>query len=59
MHVVYFPKFCMTIVFDFSWDECNARRIWKQHNVSVSTQVHHFLVDNNAHCLPPKMCFFC
>ena len=24
MHLVYLPKFCITIVFDFSWDDCNT-----------------------------------
>ena len=24
MHVVYTPKFCVTIVFDFAWDDCNC-----------------------------------
>ena len=24
MHFVYLPIFCMCIVFDFSWDHCNA-----------------------------------
>ena len=23
MHPVYPPKLCITIVFDFSWDDCN------------------------------------
>ena len=23
MHLVYAPKLCITIVFDFSWDDCN------------------------------------
>ena len=23
MHLVYPPKFCITIVSDFSWDDCN------------------------------------
>ena len=25
MHLVYFPKFCITIIFDFSWDDCNTQ----------------------------------
>ena len=25
MHLVNFPKFCITIVFDFSWDKCNTQ----------------------------------
>ena len=25
MHLIYPPKFCITIVFDFSWDECNTQ----------------------------------
>ena len=24
MHLVYPPKLCITIVFDFSWDDCNV-----------------------------------
>ena len=24
MHLVYPPKLCITIVFDFSWDACNT-----------------------------------
>ena len=24
MHFIYLPIFCMCIVFDFSWDHCNA-----------------------------------
>ena len=24
MHLVYPPKLCITIVFDFSWDDCNT-----------------------------------
>ena len=24
-HPVYSPKFCITIVFDFSWDACNTQ----------------------------------
>ena len=29
MHFVYLPppyKFCLTIVFDFSWDDCNTQK---------------------------------
>ena len=25
MHLLNFPKFCITIVFDFSWDKCNTQ----------------------------------
>ena len=25
MHLVYLPKFCITIVFDFSSDDCNTQ----------------------------------
>ena len=25
MHLLNFPKFYITIVFDFSWDECNTQ----------------------------------
>ena len=24
MHFVYAPELCVTIVFDFSWDDCNT-----------------------------------
>ena len=26
MHLVYPPIFCITIVLDFSWDECNTQK---------------------------------
>ena len=26
MHFVYLPKFCITIVFDFSSDDCNTQK---------------------------------
>ena len=26
MHLVYPPQFCMTIAFDFSWDDSNTQR---------------------------------
>ena len=29
-HLVYTPKFDITIVLDFSWVDCNTRRNWKQ-----------------------------
>ena len=25
MHLVYHPKFCISIVFSFSWDSCNTQ----------------------------------
>ena len=25
MHLVYPTKFCITIAFDFSWDDCNTQ----------------------------------
>ena len=25
MKLVYQPEFCVTIVFDFSWDDCNTQ----------------------------------
>jgi len=25
MHSVYRPKFCITIILDFSWDDCNTQ----------------------------------
>ena len=24
-HLVYPPKFCITMIFDFSWDDCNTQ----------------------------------
>ena len=29
MHLVYPPKFCISIVFNFSWDDCNTQGKWK------------------------------
>ena len=29
MHLVYPPKFCISIVFSLSWDGCNTREKWK------------------------------
>ena len=29
MHFIYLPIFCMCIVFDFSWDHCNAEEKWE------------------------------
>ena len=26
MHLVYPPKLCITIVLDFSWDDCNTQQ---------------------------------
>ena len=25
MHLVYSPKFCISIIIDFSWDDCNTQ----------------------------------
>ena len=30
MHLVYSPKFCIIIVFDFSWDDCNTQQKLEQ-----------------------------
>ena len=30
MHIVHPPKFYITIVFDFSWDNCNTQEKLKQ-----------------------------
>ena len=30
MHLVYPPRLCITIVFDFSWNDCNTQENWKQ-----------------------------
>ena len=29
LHLVCPPKFCISIVFSFSWDDCNAQGKWK------------------------------
>ena len=29
MHLICFPKFCISIVFNFSWDGCNTQEKWK------------------------------
>ena len=29
LHLVYLPKFCITIVFAFSWDNCDTQEKWK------------------------------
>ena len=29
MHLICPPKFCISIVFNFSWDGCNTREKWK------------------------------
>ena len=29
LHLVYLPKFCITIVFTFSWDNCDTQEKWK------------------------------
>ena len=29
MHLICPPKFCVSIVFNFSWDGCNTREKWK------------------------------
>ena len=37
MHLVYPPQFCITIAFDFSWDDSNTQRkleIMFMHNFS-------------------------
>ena len=37
MHLVYPPQFCITIAFDFSWDDSNTQRkleIMVMHNFS-------------------------
>ena len=30
MHLICPPKFCISIVFNFSWDGCNTREKWKK-----------------------------
>ena len=37
MHVIYPPKFYITIVFNFSWDDCNTQE-------KLETIVMHFFV---------------
>ena len=29
MHLICPPKFCISIVFNFSWDSCNSKEKWK------------------------------
>ena len=29
LHLVYLPKFCISIVFTFSWDNCDTQEKWK------------------------------
>ena len=29
LHLVYLPIFCITIVFAFSWDNCDTQEKWK------------------------------
>ena len=41
--LVYLPKFCITMVFDFSWDNCNIRD-WKQWLCKIARGV------NKVHC---------
>ena len=51
MHLVYPPQFCITIAFDFSWDDSNTQRkleIMVMHNFSgVGGEVHYGLRKNS------------
>ena len=29
LHLICSPKFCMSVVFNFSWDDCNTQEKWK------------------------------
>ena len=48
MHLAYSPKFGITIVFDFSWDECNAQEKLEMIDVKFCqvTKVHYGLCEN-------------
>ena len=35
MHLVYLPKFDITIVFDFSWDDCNIQEKLKTRDNAI------------------------
>jgi len=28
-HLIWPPKFCISIVFNFSWDDCNTQEKWE------------------------------
>ena len=52
MHLVHPPQFCITIAFDFSWDDCNTQRkleIIVMHNFSggEGDKVHYGLRKNS------------
>ena len=53
MHLVYPPQFCITIAFDFSWDDSNTQRkleIMVMHNFSGGgggNKVHYGLRKNS------------
>ena len=48
MHLVYSPKFCIAIVFDFSWDNCNAQEKLEMIDAKFCqvTKVHYGLCEN-------------
>ena len=58
MHLVYPPKLCITIVFDFSWDDCNTlenlERMVMQ-NSEGENKVHYGLYESSAY----KRCKVC
>ena len=44
MHLICPPKFCISIVFNFSWDGCNTQEIWKtkvMQNLGGANKVHY------------------
>ena len=50
MHLVYPPKFYITIVLDFSWDDCNNQEKLEtmvMENVLEVNKVHYGLCESN------------
>ena len=49
MHLVYPPKFCITIVFEFSWDDCNTQEKLEtmvMQNVGEVNEMYYGLCEN-------------
>ena len=58
MHLVYPPKLCITIVFDFSWDDCNTLESLKtlvMQNCEGENKVHYGLRESSDY----KRCKAC
>ena len=50
MHLVYPPKFCITIVYDFSWDDCNTQEKLETmvvQNLGAGDKVHYGLYESS------------